>query len=195
VPGTGTNLGHAGTFAWADSQQVDLVSTDSNQFLVRAAGGVWLGTTSSVSIPSGRFINTSTGAYLSSGGTWTNASSRHLKTGFQPVDPASVLERLLRLPLFDWRYADSPDEGRHLGPVAEDFHALFGLGNSPEAISTVDADGVALAAIQGLNAKLEGLIAEQSQALGALRDENAALQARLASLEQTISGRGLHQAP
>jgi hypothetical protein len=43
---------------------------------------------------------------------------------------------------------------RHLGPVAQDFRAAFGLGRNDTTITTVDADGVALAAIQGLNQKL-----------------------------------------
>jgi len=33
----------------------------------------------------------------------------------------------------------------HLGPVAQDFHAAFGLGADDKHIATVDADGVALA--------------------------------------------------
>ncbi|MBI2396896.1 MAG: hypothetical protein HYV17_03810 [Xanthomonadales bacterium] len=36
--------GDLGTFVWADSQNADFVSTGSNQFLVRAQGGVGLGT-------------------------------------------------------------------------------------------------------------------------------------------------------
>ncbi len=166
--------GDAGTFMWADSQNADVVSTGNNQFLVRANGGVWFGTNSTVSIPAGRFINTSTGAYLTNTGVWTNASSRALKTGFLAVDPADVLARVLELGISTWRYRAS-DVVRHMGPMAEDFHALFGLGGDDVSISTVDASGVALAAIQGLNAKVEG---ERD----ALRTENASLrdaQARL----------------
>jgi hypothetical protein len=39
----------------------------------------------------------------------------------------------------------------HIGPVAQDFHATFGLGHDERYIGTIDADGVALAAIQGLH--------------------------------------------
>ena len=49
-----------------------------------------------------------------------------------------------------WKYKDS-DEGDHLGPIAEDFYNSFGLGNNKKYISTVDADGVALAAIKALH--------------------------------------------
>jgi hypothetical protein len=168
-PGGGSDVG---TFAWADIQETNLVSTGPNQFLVRAVGGIWNGTDSAVSLPAGRYINTSTGGFLSSGGTWTNASSRALKTGFEPVDVTDTLLRVLSLPLTRWEYRSSPLEGEHLGPVAEDFHAAFGLGADGQSISTTDATGVALAAIQGLNAKLEA--------------ENAALRAELVELRRMI---------
>lgn len=112
-------------------------------------------------------------AALSNGGTWTNASSRTFKEDFQPVDGQDVLARVLDLDISRWNYIGSA-EGQHMGPVAEDFHAAFGLGRSERQIATVDADGVALAAIQGLNAKLE---AEN----GALREELAALRALIES--------------
>lgn len=183
-------LGDVGTFVWADRQNENFVSTGSNQFLVRASGGFGFNTNS---IPSGRLINTSTGAFLTTGGTWTNASSRALKTAFEAIDAGDVLARLLALPLTRWQYRESPAEGMHLGPVAEDFHAAFGLGADGQAISTVDASGVALAAIQGLNAKLEAVrdgLRAQVEALGA---ENAALRARLDRLEALIGDRAAEE--
>jgi hypothetical protein len=36
---------HTGAFVWADSQNSDFASTDTNQFLIRASGGVGIGTT------------------------------------------------------------------------------------------------------------------------------------------------------
>lgn len=107
-------------------------------------------------------------ATLSNGGTWTNASSRSYKENFTSVNGADVLSRLIALPILTWDYIGS-SEGLHMGPVAEDFKASFGLAGDGKSISTVDADGIALAAIQGLNAKLES--------------ENSALRARLDALE------------
>lgn len=112
-------------------------------------------------------------ATLSNGGTWTNASSRTFKEGFAAIDPLDVLDRVLALGISRWSYIGS-SEGEHIGPMAEDFHAAFGLGHSAQQIATVDADGIALAAIQGLNAKLE---AEN----GALRKELEALRALVES--------------
>ncbi|NKI35444.1 hypothetical protein HFP89_09715 [Wenzhouxiangella sp. XN79A] len=189
VPISGDIDGDEGTFMWADDQAVDFVSTGPDQFLVRARGGIYLGTNSTVSIPASRFINTSTGAYLSSGGTWTNSSGRAFKADFRPVDVLGVLDRVMQLDLSTWTYKDAP-EGRHMGPVAEEFHALFGLGNDAESISTVDASGVALAAIQGLNRRLDeqqhaqrDLRDEKDAAIARLAEENAELRAQLAEVQ------------
>ena len=110
-------------------------------------------------------------AALSNGGTWTNASSRTYKENFTAVNGLDVLSRLVALPIMTWDYIGS-SEGLHMGPVAEDFKASFGLAGDGKSISTVDADGIALAAIQGLNAKLES--------------ENAALRARLDAVEARL---------
>ena len=185
-----TAPGDQGTFMWADSQNSNFVSTGQNQFLVRASGGVFFGTDNSINLSPTRFISTSTGAHLTVGGTWTNSSSRYLKTDFESVDVSQVLRGVLGLPISRWIYRDSPGEGFHLGPMAEDFFEVFGLGSDASAISTVDASGVALAAIQGLNARLESenrelraRSEEQDQAIDVLRQELADLRARLDRME------------
>ena len=125
-------------------------------------------------------------ATLSNGGTWTNASSRTFKEGFGAVDTIDVLNRLLNLPITTWEYIGSA-EGLHLGPVAEDFKAAFGLAGDGQSIATVDADGVALAAIQGLNAKLESENASLRQKLDTVRAENDALRARMDRIEAHLT--------
>jgi hypothetical protein len=77
-------------------------------------------------------------------------SDRNLKENFVPVSPREVLEKVAALPISRWNFkgdAATP----HVGPMAQDFHAAFSLGTDERHIATVDADGVALAAIQGLN--------------------------------------------
>ncbi|HAV60805.1 MAG TPA: hypothetical protein DCY13_00375, partial [Verrucomicrobiales bacterium] len=101
-------------------------------------------------------------------------SDRAAKENFQPIDPEEVLNKVAALPLTMWNYKSDPDT-RHLGPVAQDFHAAFGVGPDDKHIATVDADGVALAAIQGLNRKLE-----QKET------EIAELKARLERLERLL---------
>jgi len=58
-----------------------------------------------------------------------NSSSRKLKTGFEDLDASTVLAKLAELPVSTWRYRHEPEGTHHVGPVAEDFQALFGLGD------------------------------------------------------------------
>ncbi len=72
-----------------------------------------------------------------------------------------------------------------MGPMAQDFRAAFGLGVSDELIDTIDPDGVALAAIQGLNA----LVQEKDAAIDELRRRQAALETQLAALTLRLEDR------
>lgn len=176
--GRNAKANHKGTWVWADSVNVNLTSTGDNQFLVRASGGMWFGTTNSPSIPAGRFINTSTGAYLTTGGTWTNSSDRDKKENVTPVDTGEVLARVLSVPISRWNYKDEGQSIDHMGPMAQDFHAAFGLGDSEKSIATIDADGVAMAAIQGLYQ----VVQEKDAQITALQADVIALKERVRNL-------------
>ncbi len=102
---------------------------------------------------------------------WTNASSRTFKEGFKAVDPMRILAKVVAMPITTWAYRQSA-EGEHNGPMADDFKAAFDLAGDGKSIGTADADGVALAAIQGLNQKLE--------------NENAALRADMAASQKAV---------
>jgi hypothetical protein len=115
-------------------------------------------------------------------GTFVSASDRNQKANFQPVDPREMLEKVAALPIAEWSFKQDA-ETRHVGPMAQDFHAAFGLGTDDKHIATVDADGVALAAIQGLNQKLE-------QQNAALEKRVAELTKLVASLAEQVNGRG-----
>ena len=115
-------------------------------------------------------IHHSSGARLTAGGVWTNASSRSLKTAFEAIDPLAVLAKVADLPVQGWRYKVEDASTRHIGPVAEDFQRLFGLGDG-ESIGTVDANGVALAAIQGLVQKVDQALAAKDAEIAELRQE------------------------
>jgi hypothetical protein len=112
-------------------------------------------------------------------GTITPNSDRHAKTDIQEVAAATLLARVAALPIRQWRFKTEPEGVKHVGPMAQDFHAAFGLGSTETAIATVDADGVALAAIQGLNQKLETAVKEKDARI-------AGLERRLAALEQLL---------
>jgi len=101
--------------------------------------------------------------------TFNPTSDRNTKENFEPVSAREVLNKVTALPLSRWNFKE--DSGaRHLGPMAQDFHAAFGLGADDKHIATVDADGVALAAIQGLNEKLEEKLRERDRQVMELKE-------------------------
>ncbi len=128
----------------------------------------------------GTTIRTWTGAFLSDAGVWVDASSsKETKIDFAPVDSRLVLEEVARLPITTWRYKEGEGEVRHMGPMAEDFWAAFGIGYGNKTIADLDARGVALAAIQGLYTELRG----RDATISALRSELAELRDRVSQVE------------
>ena len=91
-------------------------------------------------------------------------SDRNLKRDFAPVDEDKILQSLVELPISTWRYTSDKTNARHIGPTAQDFEAKFQFGASDKLIHPVDGNGVALAAIKALNARLSRL-AEENEAL------------------------------
>lgn len=89
-------------------------------------------------------------------------SDRNVKFNRRSVDARSVLKRLAQLPISEWTYANETSDVRHYGPMAQDFRAAFGLGADERFIATVDADGVALLAIQALSKEVAELRRELS---------------------------------
>ncbi len=88
------------------------------------------------------------------GKAFNTTSDHHAKHDFVPVDSQEVLRKVSSMPISKWRFNGDGDVA-HVGPMAQDFYAAFGLGQDDKHIATVDEEGVALAAIQGLNQKLE----------------------------------------
>jgi hypothetical protein len=136
-----------GDFVWSDAETggTKVVATAANQFLVRASGGVKLYSNSSLS----------TGVTLSPGsGTWASSSDRRQKKDVVALDDRKILAKVAALPVSAWSYR-SEGRVRHIGPMAQDFHAAFGLGTDDTHITSIDEDGVALAAIKALHAEVE----------------------------------------
>ena len=132
---------HSGAFVWADASGGSYSSTGDHQFRARVAGGAQFHTANSLS----------TGVMLASGGgSWSSISDRNMKENYADVDEQDLLERLAAIPVKTWNYKTQDPSIRHIGPTAQDFHAAFGVGPDDKKITTIDADGVALAAIQGL---------------------------------------------
>jgi hypothetical protein len=153
---------YAGSFVWNDSSDIGAPFGDSraNEFNVRASGGTRI--FSSDAYTSGVLLAPGSGA-------WSSVSDRNLKANFAPVDNRAILKRVSAMPVTTWNYKSQDESIRHIGPMAQDFSAAFNVGENDTTISTIDAQGVAFAAIQGLY------------------QENQDLKARVAQLEQNTT--------
>ena len=93
-----------------------------------------------------------------------------------------VLARLAGIPILTWNYKADSAAVRHMGPMAQDFYAAFGLGDTDKAIFSVDAQGVVFAAVQ----TLYEMSLEKDAEIAALQQQVADLSARLAALEKRL---------
>jgi hypothetical protein len=161
----------SGCFVWGDSTNADVTCNGPNRFIARAAGGVYFYSAS----------DNGTGVRLApGGGDWLAISDRNAKANFTPVDTQAIAARVAALPVETWNYKSQDASIRHIGPMAQDFHAAFGVGEDERYIGTTDADGVALAAIQGLYQMLR----EKDALISTLQEQHASLEARVAALER-----------
>jgi hypothetical protein len=159
---------HTSSFVWGGSSQVSTDSFGVGTFTVAAPGGA-------------RFYssdNSFIGPRMAAGGTdWVANSDSNLKTKVTAIDPKIILEKLTRLPVTEWEYKHNPNR-RYIGPTAQDFHAVFGLGEDDKGIGTLDSDGVMYAAIQGLVENLK----ERDKSIEELKAKLEAVEKRLNSL-------------
>lgn len=168
---------HPGTFVFADANDFAFPSEAANEFAVRATGGVRL-----VSAVDSHGQPISGVAMPPGSGSWSMLSTREAKANLAPVDGARIVEVLGSLPIFTWSYRSQSDSIRHIGPMAQDFHAAFGVGEDDQHISAVDADGVALAALQGMYQLLQ----ERDAQVTKQQERIKALEARVVSLEAAL---------
>jgi len=102
-------------------------------------------------------ITLASGAYVTAGGTWTNASSRDLKENFTEVNGDEILAKINQLNITEWNYKLESKDTVHIGPIAEEFYDLFKLGGTDKSISSIDPAGIALVGIQTLSKKVDAL--------------------------------------
>ena len=171
-------------FVWSDGSNTTACDA-AEQFHVRARAGV--------------YFYSSTGfqgvKLLPGSGMFQEISDRNAKTDIVAVDVLDVLKRVTRLPMTTWSY--KTEQGiRHMGPMAQDFRAAFGLATDDRSIGTLDASGVALTAIQGLDKKLRAIETESAslkegltKATARYREELASLTAQIVSLLSAIRHR------
>jgi len=154
--------------------RIEAIGSNVNQdilILPRGTGNVGIGTAAPA-----HPIHHGSGAHLTAAGVWTNVSSRQLKTNFEAV---SVLDKLANLPIQRYAYkkfeSEKDAEGKekldendrpirkwknkavhadkHISPVAEDMHTIFGVG-SKDGLAAIDVAGVALQGVKELLARV-----------------------------------------
>jgi hypothetical protein len=180
--GTNSDAATAGSFVFSDdaSGAKQLVASGANVFLVRASGGAAF--YSNPGLTAGVVLHAGSGA-------WSNLSDRNAKTDLVALDPQRILAKVAALPVDEWSYR-TEGEVRHVGPMAEDFYAAFKVGEDNRHITTVDEDGVALAAIKALYAdkvSLASAMKRKDREVATLQNAVDRLAARDAKLETDLA--------
>jgi hypothetical protein len=124
-----------------------------------------------------------TGGNLTISGLLTEASDKNVKENFTTVDSMTILQQILQMPITIWNYIGDDNDTAHMGPMAQDFYAAFGLGIDDKHIAPLDANGVAFAGIQGLF----DLFQVQDAELDDLQQENDDLKLRVDELELAVN--------
>jgi hypothetical protein len=166
--------------ACASFSSDSVYATANNQFVVRGCGGIKMFTNQGLTA----------GVEVASGGSgWSAVSDRNRKENFLSLDGEDVLARLRSVPVSTWNYITQDRSIRHMGPMAQDFYAAFGLGENELMINSVDMDGVNLAAVHALTARTDALQAENAT----LKQENADLRARVERIEAILAAQAAPQ--
>jgi len=197
VPGGGNNVAegrfsfaagyyaraiHEGSFVWADPSGEPFVSTGPAQFLIRAPGGVGIGTDD----PAGHLLAVAGSAAKPGGGSWSVYSDERLKKNIKPLSGA--LDRLLKLRgvTFEYKDPDAPIAlpGVQTGLIAQEVEKVF-----PEWVAE-DANGYKYVTVHGLEALLVEALRElrdqRDTDVDALRSEAEQLRQRLAQVERAV---------
>lgn len=179
-----SNNGFSGTFIWSDgaaqASADTFRNTANNEVAFRATGGFRfrtnLGGTTGCNLPAGS-------------GVFNCTSSRFTKENFVDINGTDVLSRLRKIQISSWNYIDEGTTVRHIGPMAEDFFAQFGLGTGNTSIGVQDLAGVSIAAVKELDLQLQQKNAEIERLQNELKQMKASqteLERRLAAIEQSL---------
>jgi Chaperone of endosialidase len=183
-----------GAAAVGDPSTGAVVFAKNNQLEVQGPGGIKLKTgghgtgvilTTDFSSFGGNLLNVNSDATFSgdvSANSFNATSDRNAKEQFRPVNAREILSHLATLPIQTWNFKQGDSGVQHIGPMAQDFYAAFQVGPDDKHITTVDADGVAFAAIQGLNE----IAQEQNAELAAKAKKIDALEKRLDEIEKSL---------
>lgn len=177
---------HSGSFIFADNSSNSSTgnstnTTAANQFFVKASGGAVFYTNATL---------TSGVTLAAGGGAWSNLSDKNVKENIESLDKDFYLSQLDSIEVTKWNYITQDEKIKHIGPMAQDFHKHFNIGNDSTRINSMDFDGINLLLLQAVyektlnydnqNKKLTELEAE----LEKLRAERQELEGLVNQLEK-----------
>jgi hypothetical protein len=171
--------GHQPTLPPPPVMSSDMFGNGVNVFAARATGGVVFMTSLATGAPD--FLPAAGVAVPAGGGAWDTLSDARAKTDWRTENPEQYLRAIAGMNVRSWRYLAQDASIRHVGPTAQDFRAAFGLGTNDTTISTVDADGANMLAIQAL--------AKRTDELRQAFEKIDALEKRLAQIESMLGGK------
>jgi hypothetical protein len=182
--GQHANANYAGSFVWADDSSANpFTAATANSFNVRCTGGV---TFASDIGGVNQQVN-----WIPGDASWNFSSDRNLKDRFAEINKEEILDKVAELPIVEWSYKNYSQ--RHIGTMAQEFHALFPLNTNDKVLNEADLNGVALAAVQGLNQKvnkhnqsLENELQQKNGEINDLKAKAAQTDKRLEELEAIV---------
>jgi len=129
-------------------------SGGDEQMVLRADGGLYL-TNIAEEAPynTSRLINTVTGGYLSSGGTWTDASSRDYKENISNLSLEQAINAVQQLQPVTYNYKTDKEENC-VGFIAEDVPGLVAV-KDRKGLSPMDIVAVLTKVVQNQQSKIE----------------------------------------
>ncbi len=163
--GKANHDGSAVIVANSSSEDDDSVQTGGDeQLVIRADGGIFLTMNGGLATYNpDRMINTPSGAHMTRSGHWNNACDVILKENFTPLNGEELLAKLSQLSIMQWNYILDGASVKHIGPTAQDFREVFGLGSDDKTISTIDPSGIALKLIQTLDIRTRELMGQAAE--------------------------------
>jgi hypothetical protein len=159
--GGGNTIGNAATQLDLFTAENTTTPVGTSRLTIIGNGNVGIGT-QAPSYP----LQMASGAHVTAGGEWTNASSRDYKDNIRGLKAEDAIQTLQGLTPVTFNYKVSPEEN-HVGFVAEEV---------PDLIATKDRKGLSP---MDIVAVLTKVVQEQQKTISSLREEMNELKGRV----------------